>query len=195
MRKSEHHCSFIKRLTNGVVDGSPEKRRGARAFDAKEARVASRNDESERRAGHARRRNCSIRVFFRAVLAEEACEQVCGNVINRVKRPIERKRNRLRETGADKQTSDESWPNSRSNRVDFFDRDARLIKRRTNDRQNALDVRAARDLGHHTAVLRVKFVLRRDHARADAKTSIDDCGGGLIARTFDTEDARHARAW
>jgi hypothetical protein len=116
-------------------------------------------------------------------------------VINRVKRPIQRERDRLRETGADEQTSDESRPNSRSDGVDFLDRDTRIIKCRTNDWKNALDMRAARDLRHDTAILRVKFVLRRDHARADAETPVDHRSGGLIARTFDTKDARHARAW
>jgi hypothetical protein len=195
MRKSEHHRSLVKRLTNGVVDGSPEKRRGARSLDAKKARVAAGNHKSKRRTRNFRRRNGCVRSFIRAVLAEETREQVRRNVINRVKRPIQRERDRLCETGADEQTSDESRPNSRSDGVDFLDRDTRIIKCRTNDWKNALDMRAARDLRHDTAILRVKFVLRRDHARADAETLIDHRGGGLIARTFDTKDARHARAW
>jgi hypothetical protein len=153
------------------------------------------NHKSERRTRNFRRRNGCVQRFFRAILAKETREQVCRNVINRVKRPIERERDCLRETRPDQETSDESGANSRRDCVNLSNRNTCLVECCANDRKNAFNMRSARNFGHDPAVFRMQVVLRRNNARSDAKAPVDNRGCGLIARTFNTKDARHARAW
>ena len=70
-----------------------------------------------------------------------------------------------------------------------------LGQRPLDHRNDPLEMRAACDLRHHAAVFAVQVVLRRNHARADAQRVIDHRGGGLVAGTFDAEDASHRRTW
>jgi hypothetical protein len=190
MRKPEHHSRLVERFTDSVVNRAPKERRATGAFNPKEACMPAGNDETECRTRYRRRKMVVVRPA-----AEQARKEMRRHVVDRVKGPMERKGDRFGETRPNQQTADQSRANPRRDRIDLIDRHPRFVERLANNWQNALDVRATGDLGHDTAVLRMEFILRRDDARTDTETSVDDCSRRFVTRTFDAKDARHGRAW
>jgi len=99
----------------------------------------------------------------------------------------------LRRRQADEQGADEPWLDRRGHSVQVAKLDLRAGEGLLDDRADRLDVRPARDLGHHPAVLRVQMLLRRDDARQGSRAVGDDGGGGLVARRLDAENAHGIR--
>ena len=77
---------------------------------------------------------------------------------------------------------------ARRDRGEVAERDAGLSERVGDDRADELDVRAARDLGHHTTEARVQIDLARHDRRQHRAPVHDDRGRRLVARRLDTQD-------
>ena len=157
--------------------------------------MSARNHEAERREprGLVHRRMVHRRIVVAP--AQNPGEEMRRDMIDRVKRHAARPGETLGRARADKQASDQPGPHPGGDRVDLVDSQPRLSQRPLDHRNDPLEMRAACDLRHHAAVFAVQVVLRRNHARADAQRVIDHRGGGLVAGTFDAEDASHRRTW
>jgi hypothetical protein len=97
-------------------------------------------------------------------------------------------RDRLRGLQPDEQRADQAGRVRHRDPVDVGERRAGVVERRADHRDDVLDVRARRELGHDPAVTRMDLVLRRDDL-APHRLAIDhDRRGRLVARALDPED-------
>ena len=58
----------------------------------------------------------------------------------------------------------------------------------TDDGNNSAQMLAAGELGDDSAIACVRGDLRGNDGRESARTALDNCGGGFVARRFDGED-------
>ena len=71
--------------------------------------------------------------------------------------------------------------------TDLPELDVRLPQRLVDYGQQALQMGTCRHLGYDTAETRVQIGLRSDHVRQDCQFFSEDCGGGFIAGSLNTE--------
>ena len=66
-----------------------------------------------------------------------------------------------------------------------------ISQRCCDQRRQSLNMRARGNLGNHPAIRAVRVVLRGNMLGQDRAATVNQCGGGFVARRFNSEHNRH----
>ena len=125
--KFKKFCNLVKGLAGGIIPGSPHKGIIGMAFDIKQARVSSGNDQG--RVGEIGR-----------IITKKRGEHMTGHVINADTGNIFHQRQGLGKGKADQERSHKSRALGGGNKVDIVQADLCLLERLLNQGPDCLNV-------------------------------------------------------
>ena len=115
-------------------------------------------------------------------------------MIDRDQRLARRVRERLAGDEPDHHPADQAGTGGRGDRVDVRQRESRIGEHGFDERGEAVDMRARRDLRHHAAIGAMLGLLPGDAMREDAAVRVHQGGRGFVAARFEAEDQGHIAA-
>ena len=120
-------------------------------------------------------------------------------VVDAERRPVERRRERARDPGADEERAGEAGAARVGDDVDLVDRDAAIGQDDSHQRHDTADVVARRELGDDAAVVGVHLDLAvqrlRKEGRRSARSRANERDAGLVARRLDAENVHSGHRW
>jgi hypothetical protein len=180
VRQAEHTRDLVVRLAGRVVHSGPQlgdRRRDV--VDAQQLRVPTGDQQRQARRGQ------------RPVL-QGVHRDVPGQVVHPVQGHVQRRRVRLGRRDADEQRARQARAGRHGDRVHIGQRKPGLLERARGRGDHRFEVRAAGDLGHHTAEAGVLLDAGGDLVGEQLDRAVvvqpDQADAGLVARAFDAHD-------
>src|SRR2546421_665728 len=159
-----------------IVPCPSDHRDAAVRLPADEVAVATRHDEPQHRGPELR-------------LLELRGEDVGSQMADADHRQLAGPGDRLGQVDPDEQAADQARAARHRDSIHLLPAGARVLQRPLDDGDQGLEMRARRDLRHHTSIRRVQGILGTDDVRQQPRAADDDRGSGLVTRGLDRQDA------
>ena len=174
MTEVEKASNFVERFACSVVDGLANNGVFAVRNHVDEQCVAARHQHHQHRKLHQR-------------VVQERRIQMRLQVIDTNEWFVEHKRNRLCSSNTNQQCAHEAWPNSCSNGIDAFERNARIRHCLAHNGRHCFHVCTAGNFGHHPTKSGVLFNLRGNHRGQNIVAAHHHRRGRFVATCFDAK--------